>query len=244
MPKDQRPAQTVVISALQAETKTLNRHKGHLELHTSGMGGKAVHDCLTNLNPKNIKGLISWGVCGALQAGLAPGDLILPTQVINQCKKRYTCDTNWRQRILAKLVQIDRSITIQNGTIINSNNVTETPKDKAILADISQADAVDMESFTIAIYAVKHQLPFIVVRSVVDTVDDYLPSASRFKAGQSGPSVATLINALSHPLQWPRLIRTGTQFNAALNSLAQLADHSISALTLTNTPAVDGRSTR
>lgn len=224
----------VVISALNAESKTLQAYAGQLNLQTTGMGSTAVNECLAKLNTDTITGLISWGVCGGLSRDLSAGDLIIPKSIVNQQKQCIDCDTGWHQAIQHALGHEDA--VFFDSMMVNSEFIIETSQDKQDLFAQSHADAVDMESFAVAMFANRHQLPFIVIRAVVDTVDDTLPSATRFETGQSDTSLATIMNALAHPWQWPALIRTGRQFNRALNSLNKSSRQIIDLLVPGNKP--------
>ena len=227
-----------MVSALKAESQTLYAHADNLDLRTSGMGGIAVENCLSKLSPKNIVGLISWGVCGALTPQLKPGDLVIPKAVMNESKKTIECNNNWRNAILMSAQDSSQESDFIDSMIINSDAIVTSTDAKKKLADSSGADAVDMESYAIASFADQHAIPFVVVRAVVDKLDDALPQASSFKPGQSAVSFSTLLNSIARPLQWPVLIRTGSKFNIALRQLTMFADTSIDALSFLGKPAI------
>jgi len=233
---------TVVVSALKAESQTLQPHANILDLQISGMGAAAVDRCLNELTTENISGLVSWGVCGALQPTLKPGDLIIPTTVMNQNKQTFECDNDWRQEILNTLPNPQQnsafSSAFTDSLLADSETVVATPDAKMTLADSGGADAVDMESFAIANFANEHKIPFVIVRAVIDTIDDTLPSSTAFKPGQSSASANTVLKAITNPYQWLALMRTGKQFSTALASLKTLADGSIDALCLPCNQAV------
>ena len=234
MRKKTGTGRTVVVSALKAESQTLQQHSDTLDLYTSGMGSAAVDKCLSELATQKISGLISWGVCGALTPKLKSGDLLIPKSVMNQSRRTIECDDSWRKTILDALPGSALDTCFSDCHFTDSDLIEATPVSKRTLADISGADAVDMESFTIADFANQHKIPFVIIRAVVDTIDDTLPSASAFNPGQSSVSFNTLFNAIIRPQQWPALIRTGGQFNAALASLKTLADGSINTLCLSD----------
>ena len=237
MHKQKGTGSIVVISALRAESQTLQQHANTLDLRISGMGGVAVNKHLNELSLKNTSGLISWGVCGALQPHLEPGDLLIPKTVTNVDKHRFECDAKWRKSIQNCLPDAAHNTGLLNCLITDSHTVAATPRAKIALAETSNAQAVDMESYAVAKFANKHNIPFIIVRAVVDTADDALPSASAFNPGQSSVSFNTLFKAITRPTQWPALMRTGRQFNAALTSLKLLADNSINALCMPSNKA-------
>ena len=236
MLKDKASANVVVVSALKAESQTLSQHSNCINLCTSGMGGDAVNQCLAELAPKDITGLISWGVCGALKPTLKSGDLLIPKAVMNQQRQVFECDENWRSAIQCTLRQSTQTTKLMqhagsdNSLIIDSNTVIENIQDKITMSKDYDAHAVDMESFIIAHFAHQHQLPFIIIRTVIDGINDSLPSCSQFKLGQSAISLETLGRIITTPSQWSALIRTGTQFNNAVASLTQVANTSIDVL--------------
>jgi len=236
MLKDKASANVAVVSALKAESKTLSQHSHCVNPCTSGMGGDAVNQCLDKLALKDISGLISWGVCGALKPTLKSGDLLIPNAVMNQQRQIFECDENWRSAIQntlrqsAATAELMQHMGLDDSLIIDSTAVIENTQDKITMAEDYDAHAVDMESFTIARFAHQHQLPFVIIRTVIDGVNDSLPSCSQFKLGQSAVSFETLTRIMTTPRQWPALIHTGKQFNNAVASLTLVANTSIEAL--------------
>ena len=233
MSLDQGPIRIAVVSALTAESRTMKQVSNRLELHTCGMGSDAVEKHLANVSTQNISGIISWGVCGALKNQLKPGDLLIPKMVTNQNQQTFKCDALWRKTIQDTIHSENHNSGMLNSLIVDSGKTINTPQAKTALAKLSNAEAVDMESFAIAKFAHAHEIPFVIIRVVVDTANDCLPEKLAFELGESSASLKTFVRAISQPRQWPTLIRTGSQFRVALASLKMLANTSIDALSMT-----------
>ncbi len=58
---------------------------------------------------------------------------------------------------------------------ISVHRVLTSSKDKRVLGSESGAEAVDMESASIGQMALQYQVPFLIIRSISDTVDEDLP---------------------------------------------------------------------
>jgi len=207
------------LCALEAESDTLTSLGDSVNVRVSGMGGEAVKKSLDGVQLNEISCIISWGVCGALEMQLQSGDIVLPSHVIDQYGGSFSCDSSWREKLHQAFINANLSPAGQSNSLLGSATIVTEVEDKISLWNKTQADAVDMESFTLARFAQQHNIPFVVVRAVADSADHSLPKAAMFEAGQSKLSFKTLISILTHPLQWIALIKTGKQFNKALLTL-------------------------
>ena len=219
---------TLLVCALNAEGETLSALKKQVEdgkaiVRVTGVGDHAVRSSTASLPVPSVAAVISWGVCGALNAQLSPGDLVLPSKVMGETGEVYTCDLSWRDDLHHAFKEADSSLKVLTGSLINSNEVVTDAAAKLALQQRSNADVVDMESLAVARFARTHNIPFIVVRAVSDGASHSLPKAAMLPAGQSDVSLSTVFRALSRPMQWPALIRTARQFKQGLSSLSRAA---------------------
>jgi adenosylhomocysteine nucleosidase len=115
--------------------------------------------------------VLSIGFAGALSQSLKAGDLVIAEEVRNAsvlpdaklltAARRVSTDDPW----------------IHFGVALTSNEILCTAQSKRVLAE-SLADeigAVDMESTAIARICGRRGLPFLIVRSITDLLDEDLP---------------------------------------------------------------------
>jgi adenosylhomocysteine nucleosidase len=162
-----------------------------------------------------VTGLISFGIAGALDPSLRPGDVVVADAVIQPDGTRVECDADWQRKVLAKLP------AARAGAVAGSSSAATTAPAKAALYAATSALIVDMESHHVADLARAHNLPFIIFRAVADTALDDLPEAALVGLNEEGrPAIgAVLLSLLKRPGQLPALIRVALRSRAALSAL-------------------------
>lgn len=177
----------------------------------SGMGDVAARSAATELVERGVTSLVSFGIAGALDPDLRPGDLILP-ELIHAGKipqdgeeelSSYPISLEWRERVVALLPS---HLTVVGGTLTTSPGVLTTVKAKLELGATTGACAYDMESAAIAEIAAKHGIPYIAIRAITNPVD-FSPPAELLQAIQPEGSIRTL-HLLS--LLYQRSVSVGT----------------------------------
>lgn len=159
--------------------------------------------------------LVSFGIAGALDPSLKPGDLLLATQVVLPDGTAIETSSTWREKAAEKIA------TAQSVPVAGASTAAATRPEKAALYRASGAAAVDMESHHVAVAAARHKLPFIVIRAVADTAEDELPPAALVGLNKEGrPAIgAVLLSLLGNPLQLPALLQLAGRSNIALKAL-------------------------
>lgn len=159
--------------------------------------------------------LVSFGIAGALDPSLKPGDLVLATHVVMPDGAAIETDTAWRERAAAKME------SVRPAAIAGASVAVATSEAKADLFRRSEAVAIDMESHHVAAAAQRHKLPFIVIRAIADTAEDELPPAALVGLNKEGrPAIgAVLLSLLKNPFQLPALLRLAGRSNIALKAL-------------------------
>ncbi len=117
------------------------------------------------------RGLVSFGVAGGLVAAAPAGAIVLADAVVDG-DQHYCTDTVWRDQIR---VSIPDTCHVISGTLAGTNQMVLTPYGKQGLHRCSSAVACDMESHVVARVAVRHGLPFIVIRAISDPHDRFVP---------------------------------------------------------------------
>jgi len=165
---------------------------------------------------RGVPGVISFGVCGALDPMLGVADVILASAVVTDGQSIPT-DPAWLQRLSARVSWA------KVGALAARDEMAPDVEAKAQLRRATGALVVDMESHIVAALARRHGVPFVVLRAVSDTAGHTLPEAARVGLGPDGkPDILAVLRSLSaHPSQIPALIRTGRDAGKAHDALRQ-----------------------
>lgn len=175
--------------------------------------------------------VIGAGVVGALSYGLRPGDIVLADRVIHKqdddAEAQHVAavhETHLRDvgRYL-KVAGLDYS----TGALLTSHRVLVSGDEKRRAKDETGAIAVDMETAALAMEAVSRGLPFAVLRTVLDHIDDEITGAEMTdEQGRVRPFRATA-HLMRHPttvLKLPKLLRNMTIASESLaNALEAIA---------------------
>ncbi|MBN9290279.1 MAG: phosphorylase, partial [Hyphomicrobium denitrificans] len=160
------------------------------------------------------RGLISFGIAGALQPGLQPGACIVGSAVLFD-GNRFATDDAWSARLLDVLPEARRE------TVLGSARAVGGVDEKAELHRATGAAIVDMESHVVARIAIARGLPFTVLRVVADSAEQSLPPAAVNGMKPDGtPDIAGVLKSLaSQPGQLPDLMRTAFAARRAMAGL-------------------------
>jgi len=203
----------VAATGLRAEARIAERSPG-----VTAVAGGGDEERLAALIERAVgdgaRGIISFGIAGALQAGLEPGRCIVGTAVLFD-EGRFETDAAWSARLLAALFEARRE------AVLGSSHAIADADAKAMLYRQTGAAVVDMESHVVAHIAAKHGLPFAVLRVVADTAVQSLPPAAVKGMKPDGtPDIAAVLKSLgTQPAQLPDLMRTAF---AARRAMAEL----------------------
>jgi adenosylhomocysteine nucleosidase len=233
---------TGIVAALTAEARTLLpvpparlSALGASAIHTlpdgdllivSGMGGAAATQAARTLVAAGARGLLSFGLAGALDPALGPGAVLLPAAVTDGAGTVHAAYHPWRERLAAlQLAHGTTHALIVEGAVLSLAQPLTTAASKSQARARTGAVAVDMESFAIAQVAMEQGVKFAVARVVVDTAADSLPSAVLQATDLHGEvDYRRLASGLLHqPPQLLALLRLAWRYRVALRSLRALA---------------------
>jgi hopanoid-associated phosphorylase len=163
--------------------------------------------------------VVSFGLCGALDPALKPGDLVIGEAALAG-SERIDADAGWATRLAAALPSALR------GAVVHAAQPIASAVDKARVRAASGAVAVDMESLAAGRAARRWAAPFAILRAVSDGADRTLPPAARVGLGRDGrPAIGPVFGSLvRHPWQTPALIRTAREAETAFRALADAGD--------------------
>lgn len=159
-------------------------------------------------------GLVSFGLCGALDSALSAGDLIV-ADTVRQGEDVWPCDPAWSERVRRALPEARR------GDMAGGDVILATAAAKARLHAAAGAAAVDMESHHVARAAAASGLPFVVVRAISDAAERSLPEAAIAGFRPDGqPDIAAVIGALlRRPFDLPALLGVARDAEKAFRTL-------------------------
>lgn len=140
------------------------------ELVISGIGPESARRAAQLLADRGARQLVSWGLAGALQPGLANGRMLCPTGVLDAKGERCPVTADLQTLCLARVCP-----GAETGDLISWDQVLFDPSQKQALYRDSGALAIDMESAAIARVAWERSLDFVVLRSVFDPAEQVLP---------------------------------------------------------------------
>ncbi|WP_297323952.1 phosphorylase [Nitrosomonas sp.] len=220
---------TGLVTALRAEARCVSsahipfnekvQVNDHAVLWLSGMGAQAARAAAEGLCQHGATALVSFGVAGALDANLKPGDLILPDVI--HAGKQLPVTTAWRNR-LQQMLPAD--ITVVNGILANSAVPLTGEQAKQDLAQATGACAVDMESGAIAEVAAAAGISFIAVRAIIDPLQFSPPQALLSAVYPDGGvnSMRLLALLLKRSVHVNTLLQMGVGMRAARKTLSRV----------------------
>lgn len=209
----------LVVSGLTKEARIAS---GPGTLAIAGGGSKhALEQRLSEIDPRQLGAVISFGIAGALDPSLKVGDLILADCVLDGAD-RLPASADLRDGWARHLRE--SGAAFHEMPIAGVDVPLLLPADKAALRASSRAGAVDMESHVAAAFAARHGLPFGAIRIVSDRADHVLPPAAGTAMRPDGSiDVFGVVRSLARdPGQIPALIATGRDAAVAFRALGRV----------------------
>jgi len=179
--------------------------------HAVGPGGGAAK-IVADVEPRLI---VSCGFCGALDAELKTGDVVLATSVRDEggvAVEVPAAPLSTARRALAGL-------RVFEGGVLCTTAVAATPAEKRGLARPGLL-AVDMETHPVARAAAQAGIPWVSARAVIDPLEAELPSFAR--APSDRYVVPALLHALSGPSGAVEVARLAARAKRAARSLEEV----------------------
>jgi nucleoside phosphorylase len=188
--------------------------KWPIVLIKTGMGAKPTADALAALKPGDFSMALSAGLCGAMQPGVEPCDLVADPH-----ESELDLVVPLRETAAAL------KMPFHFGKIMHTNKVL-TPEVKRHMGTEIRAVACDMETAAVRRWAYGTDLAVIGTRAVLDGIDDSLPSDA--PQGEDFASLARF--ALTHLPAMPSLLATGWRTARAMKRLARFLDAYLRAI--------------
>lgn len=203
----------VAATGLRAEARIAERSPGVTAV-AGGGDETRLAELLERAIADGARGLISFGIAGALQPGLEPGTCIIATVVLSDAQK-FAADDAWSNRLSTVIPEGRR------GVVFGSSQAVGEVGAKAALYQTTGTDIVDMESHVVARIATERELPFAVLRVVADSSAQRLPPAAVNGMKPDGtPDIVAVLKSLgTQPAQLPDLLRTAFAARRAMAGL-------------------------
>ncbi len=203
----------IAVTGLAREARIARRGK-LVPVISAGDGAlleKRLEEAIAKHKPK---GIVSFGIAGALAPLLKVGDTVIATHVVHG-EERYPTDAAWTAALRAKLPRAHSVILAGHDQIVSHVD------GKRRLFALSGAHAVDMESHIAARAAARHGLPFAVLRTISDAARTGLPPAALLPLKASGkPRMLRILGSVAtEPSQIGDLLKTGRESGRAFRAL-------------------------
>ena len=208
-----------VICGLKSEAACLEGAGASVRLGVSGASAARAEAEAEAMAEAGVRGLLSFGVSGALAPDLRSGDLLIADEVVVRDGEAWRADEAWRAglRTMAPNARMAK--------LLGSDELISTVGAKAALYAASGAVAVDMETHAVARAAAKHGLPFAALRAVADEAGGAIPqAASHGVAPDGGTRALAVVGAMMlRPQDIPGVLRLGRESALALKALRGVA---------------------
>jgi hypothetical protein len=183
-----------------------------------GAGDRARTVALVEGAVREASCLLSFGIAGALAPDLRTGDLIISTQVVSEDGACWRAEEQFGDRVSALTCDMGGF----PGPVLGASAILATEAAKSRAWRETGACAVDLESDVVARIAAQAGIPFLVVRTIADTVYRRLPPAALVPLSKAGtPDLMRVIGSvLRRPRQIGALIRLACETRIALSALA------------------------
>jgi len=162
--------------------------------------------------------LVSFGVAGGIDPGLAPGDLVIGAEV-DLGGASLKADPEWAKRLHNALPKS------RVGIVCGGQDAVLTRAAKAALHAESGGLTIDLESGAVAEACAAAGKPFAVIRAVADPAERAIPEFALKGLAEDGRTRAlpVILGLLGRPHQLPALLGLARDNRAALASLGAAA---------------------
>jgi adenosylhomocysteine nucleosidase len=185
-----------------------------------GAGDRERTAALVERAVRNANCLMSFGIAGALSPELQAGDVVISTEVVSE-GNRWRADNRFGIRVAA----LAREIGALQGSVFGAPVILAKEAEKRRAWRETGALAVDLESDVVARIASQAGIPFLVARTIADTLYRELPPAALIPLSEAGnPNLPRVLGSvILRPRQIGTLVRLARETRMALLALARPA---------------------
>jgi len=173
------------------------------------------------LPPHRYAAVVSFGISGALDPALRPGDVVVAEEVKSD-NDTLPLAPALARRLADRLSRIGRAATC--ATIAAANAPVIEAASKANLRQLTGAAAVDMESHLAASFGTAAGIPVCAVRVISDPAERSLPQLAAYAVRSNGRvDLPAICSGLArNPKQIPLMIKAGLDARIAFATLRRV----------------------
>lgn len=218
-----------IICGMASEARALGRwaEEGLVRVGISGAEPERAEREAVRLIEAGCRLLMSWGVAGGLDPEARPGDLVIPTAVVDEGGGCWPFAPELGAAVAAAMPGPFRWEDHGQGRcILGLDRLVARPDDKAALFALTGALTVDMETHRVARVAAARKVPMLAIRAVGDPVEARLPRFVERVLGEDGePRLGRVALGLAQrPWEFGPLMRLKRETDAALEALGRAAE--------------------
>lgn len=218
------------------EAEILHRSNlSHVAHIIYGLDSKKLINDIQNAIKNGASHLISFGTAAGIDPAIPSGTVILASSIYMDVQSPIQSTIpsaispkaqQWLEtdQVFSQSLALLFRDALQK-PMAGVDNPISSVAQKQSLWDTYGVAAADMESHHIANIAAQHQLPFTLLRVVLDDANTTLPPAAMRATKPDGTIAYTrlITSLLMHPLQIPAMIHLGKQHSSAKASLVHSA---------------------
>lgn len=214
-----------VITGTKREAACLRSqlNSNEIDIACSGADALRAYELAEKALSEGCSAILSFGVSGGLDPGLASGTLVLADAVIAPDGGKFATDKHWRTAVAHDLAAA--KIGFVTGTVVGVDQAISHPGPKQTLYEGTKALCVDMESHSVMRVARAHNVPWLVLRAIADSSSDVLPDIAMAAIDTQGDvRYGTLIaRLLRRPSELIALLKLWRISGRAFASLRRVA---------------------
>lgn len=219
------------ISAL-AKLRSVENYPGGVRFVITGIGRDKVEASLAAMEEWEDKpdGILSLGYAAALEEGLEPGDLVIAGALSATGEEScFQADPE----LLAQVRRVTEGVQPHRcrvGSSVTIHGVATTRVEKRLIAAMSSASIANMEDYWVARWAYDRGIPYVSVRSVLDTLSQEVPEFISKLAGLKLPiqMMGVAIQGIVRPEKLESLLRLFKEDRLARRSLKEFGANFLS----------------
>lgn len=210
-----------VICGLKSEARCITQAVGthRIRVGISGANAHRAEELVSQFCGQGASAIVSAGISGGLDPALKTGDLIFGSKVISATGEHFDC----RTELIPPARRKSDDHARRDVVIFGSDEIISGTDEKAALFKEHGAGAVDMESHGAARAAARNNVPFLAIRTIVDSADRALPRAvlDAVRADGSADVAKVLTGCLRSPGQIVQILQLGGDSRRALDALGR-----------------------
>lgn len=173
---------------------------------------------------------MSWGVAGGLDPEARPGEVVIPSAVVDEAGGCWPFPPELGAAVAAAMPAPFRWEDHGEGRcILGLDRLVASPEDKRALFALTGALTVDMETHRVAQVAAAGRVPSLALRAVGDPVEGRLPRLVERVLDEDGePRLGRVaLGLVQRPWDVGPLLRLKRETDAALDALGRAAERVI-----------------